>query len=115
LPTSNIDQCSPIQKQSVIDDPLLSKYSGHRKFAEHQGLEEDSTGLPRDSIHQNCHHKKQGDSSLKKSSVHTKFINQVTEEDCQTDECYILRLKDQTKGIRDELMNIQNLLSDLKE
>ena len=37
------------------------------------------------------------------------------EENCHTDQCYILRLKDQAKGIREELIHIQNLLSDLKE
>ena len=37
-------------------------------------------------------------------------------EDCpQSDHCYIMRLKDQAKGVRHQLLHIQNLLGDLKE
>ena len=107
------------QERSSIKDSILPKSSVQKQFAEYQGLEKYSTGSPRDSIYQNIQLQKRSsvpDSPLpNRPSVHTHFVEQGKEEECQSDECYILKLKDQTKSIRDELMNIQNLLSDLKE
>ena len=107
------------QERSSIKDSILPKSSVQKQFAEYQGLKKYSTGSPRDSIYQNFQLQKRSsvpDSPLpSRPSVHTHFVEQGKEEECQSNECYILKLKDQTKSIRDELMNIQNLLSDLKE
>ena len=119
--TSGIEQGCGNQKQSAKRDSLVSKSCVppvHTKFVDHQSLKEDFTKLLRDCADQNSQNQRQSlisDLPTNKSSAHTKFVEQGIEEDCQTDECYILRLKDQTKGIREELMNIQNLLTDFKE
>ena len=119
LQRSCADQDSHNQKRSSTKDSIFPTSSVQKQFAEYQGLEKYSTGSPRDSIYQNFQLQKRPsvpDSPLpSRPSVHTNFVEQGKEEECQSDECYILKLKDQTKSIRDELMNIQNLLSDLKE